>query len=441
MAGFAETVATFAADLTLDDVPDDVVDRARETLVDTIGVTLAGMSDPTVRDLAERLAEDSAAPTTPLLGTDLAADPLLAALVHGTAGVWHDFDAGNRFAGGHPAVHAVPAAISTSAGRAVSGARFLEAILAGYEVAARIGRGTTLRQGMHPHGTWATVGAAVTSALLRGLDTDGVREALNASTSLTIATSWTAAFEGATIRNVFAGAGAASGVLAAELASVGFTGERDGVATVFGGLSGVSWDEETALEGLGDRWEIGFGYTKLLASARYLHPAVDAVVDALDGRSLEPDEIEAIEVHTFDFAASMTEVDPPNPLAAKFSLPHSVAAQIVLGDGGIPAFEDDALGNPRIRDLARRVEVAEDPAMTDRTPTERPASVRIRLRDGTVLSAERSLPHGDADPVSDEALRSKFVACATRAIPEDRAHALLDALWDVTGVDDVADLW
>lgn len=441
MTSFLNQAAEFATKLRLDAVPETVLHQAHRTLVDTVGVILAGMSDPVVSDLAGRLAQESTDQHVPLIGTGLRTDPMSAALVHGTAGTWHDFDPGNRLIGGHPSIHSIPAAISTAAGRSIDGKRFLEAVLAGYEISGRVSRGTTMRQGMHPHGTWATVGAAVTAGLLRGFDLEAVRETINISSSLTLATSWKTAFEGATIRNVYAGAGAASGVLAAELAQVGFTGERDGLATVFGGLSGVEWNPDAALEGLGDRWEIMSDYTKLLASARYIHPAIDALIDAINGRRLDPDDIERIDVQTFEFAATMTEVDPPNPLAAKFSLPHSAAAQIVLGDGGIDAFTRAALANPAIRDLARRVDVSEDPGMSARTPKERPARVIIRMTDGTSLQGERSLPHGDDQPVSDDDLRSKFLDCAGRTLGSADAAQLHDSLWAITELADVDTLW
>lgn len=438
---FADAAAAFAAELRLEHVPESVLSNVEATVTDTIGVTLAGLADPVMADLALRLADEATVPTAPLLGSSRRTDPNLSAFVHGTAGVWHDFDAGNRYAGGHPAVHCIPAAMAAAGGRSVSGRLFLEAVLAGYEIAARIGRGTNLRPGMHPHGTWGTVGAAVSAGLIQGFDVDGIREVINVSSSLTIASSWQAAFEGATVRNAFAGAGAASGVLAAELVAAGFTGERDGVATVFGGLSGTDWDPTTALAELGNRWEIDHGYVKLLASARYLHPALDAIDDALDGADIRARDIEDIEVRTFGFAATMDQVDPPNPLAAKFSLPHAAAAQIVLGNGGIDAFTDEALANPEIRDLAGRVGVEEDPAMSARTPSERPAAVTVRLRDGSVLTAERSLPRGDDGPIPDDAVRRKFMDCATRLIDPSRADDLLGGLTSLATLDDVDSLW
>ena len=439
MSDFSDWAGEFAVGLGIDGLPPAVVHEARRTLIDTIGVILAGLSDPVMRDLTARLTEPGAA--VPVIGTTLRSDTIRAALIHGTAGVWHDFDAGNRFAGGHPAIHAIPAAISASAGRGVSGKRFIEAMLGGYEVGARIGRGATLREGFHPHGTWGAISSAVTATVLAGGDAAAVRSAMSMAAPLSIASSWKAAFEGATIRNVYPGAGAASGVLAAHLCAAGVTGESDGIRSVFGDLAGTAWNEATALEDAGTRWEIMSGYTKLLASARYIHPAIDAMLDAVADRDLDPDDIERIDVATFAFAATMTELDPSVPLAAKFSLPHALAAQIVLGDGGIDAFEPTALANPTIRALSRRVHVTEDPAMSARTPAERPASVAVTLRDGSMLRADRSLPHGDDVPVSDDAISAKFMQCSTRLLDEEASRTLLDGLWNILEVDDVDGLW
>jgi 2-methylcitrate dehydratase PrpD len=148
-----------------------------------------------------------------------------------------------------------------------------------------------------------------------------------------------------------------------------------------------------------------------------------------------------IEFRTFEFAASMTEPEPENSLSAKFSLPHAAAAQVVLGDGGIDAFTATALANPEIRALAKRVKVEDDAEMSKRTPGERPASVVVHLADGSTLHGERSLPHGDDEPVTDDVVLAKFTACSERTLEPAKALALRDRLWDISNVADVDELW
>jgi len=138
--------------------------------------------------------------------------------------------------------------------------------------------GTTLRPGMCSHGSWPVVVSAVTAGLLMGFDRSRLRETINVSTTLSLATSSRTVYEGATVRSACAGFGSAMGVYAADLVRDGFTGERDGITTVFGDIAGVYFDVEKCLEGLGHRWEIGRGYHRIHACARDVQPALDALI-------------------------------------------------------------------------------------------------------------------------------------------------------------------
>jgi 2-methylcitrate dehydratase PrpD len=123
----------------------------------------------------------------------------------------------------------------------------------------------------------------------------------------------------------------------------------------------------------------------------------------------------SIRVATSALGATMSDRDPVGPLGAKFSIPYSLAARLVLESGncGVEAFREPALSDPRVRALARRVEVVEDPALTALTPHARPARVEVRLADGRTLARQVDQPFGEFDrPYPESALREKFVALA-----------------------------
>ena len=436
VADFIDELVQMAEGISLDTVPAAVVHEGRRHLLDTIGCILAGMGEPEPQALAAQMAAASVAPGSTILGTGLRADAMWAALANGTAGVWHDLDSGNRFLGGHPAVHAIPAALAVAERLGSSGAHLLAATIAGYEVSARVALGTRLRPGMHPHGSWPVVGAAVAAALLHGTRGEALREVINVSTSLTLATSFKTTYEGATVRNVYAGFGAAMGVYAADLVQDGFTGERDGIATVFGRIAGTGFDPERARSA---DFQILRGYEKLHACCRYVHPALDALV-ALTGRTpVDAAQVAQVTVHTYDIAARMTDVAPGNALAAKFSMPHAMASYLVLRETGIDAFSDEACRHPGIRALAQRVTVHEDADMNARTPAERPATVRLHLTNGQVLEESVHLPLGefDSEPSSDAQLSSKFRTLVTPVLGASATERLLDMLWQVEQVSDV----
>src|SRR5690606_29541126 len=136
----------------------------------------------------------------------------------------------------HPAVHVLPAVWAEAEKRGASGLEVLQALVAGYEVAARLGGATRLRSDMHPHGTWGVLGAAVGVGKLRGYDAERFARLINVASSLSLATSKQTMLQGATVRNVYAGVANQLGLLAADLVDSGFTGERHGVETIFGSV-------------------------------------------------------------------------------------------------------------------------------------------------------------------------------------------------------------
>ena len=161
-------------------------------------------------------------------------DALTAAFVNASAGTFLELDEGIR-PSGHPAVHVVPAALATGQVLGSSGAELVVAVLGGYEVSARLFTSYRLRFPVHPHGNLGSIGAARGVARLRG--TDPVQAARIAA-ALPLLSVWQPAFEGATVRNVFSGVGAAIGILANGLASAGFTGSTEALPTAFGGIAG-----------------------------------------------------------------------------------------------------------------------------------------------------------------------------------------------------------
>jgi 2-methylcitrate dehydratase PrpD len=282
---------------------------------------------------------------------------------------------------------------------------------------------------MHPHGTWGTVAAAAACARLAGLDASAMREAINIGASLTTATSKQTMLEGGLVRNVYAGLSNRNGLLALQLAQSGFTGEHDGLRSLFGKIVSERFDTEVLMRGLGSEWHLMRNYFKLHSCCRFNHGTLDAL-DAMASRGALPDvaSIRHIQVITYNLAAELSDKAPRNTLAAKFSVPFAVATRLVNGSSALESFTWDALRKPETLALAQLVDVREDPAMTQRLPLERPARVEITLHDGRTLSSEVGVNRGDdAAPYSREELRQKFMALTCRVWPAAHAEQVLAA--------------
>jgi 2-methylcitrate dehydratase PrpD len=150
----------FVTETHFDDLPAEVVARAKITIMDTVGAILGGGRLPEVTALGRLATRSSSEHAVTLVGRGDKADVAWACLYHGTAGTSLELDEGHARSKGHPAIHALPPALSLGEQHGAPGWDVLAAFVLGYELAARVGSGTNLRTGAHPHGTWGTLGAA-----------------------------------------------------------------------------------------------------------------------------------------------------------------------------------------------------------------------------------------------------------------------------------------
>lgn len=429
----------FAAGLRVEDIPPAVVAHARLVLLDTIGAIAAGAQEPEMVALTRRMAalHGAGGVTTSVIGGRTRLALPTAAFLNGTAGTMLELDEGNQYCRGHPAIHVVPAALAAADRRGASGRALIRALVLGYEIGARIGIASTLRVTMHPHGTWGTVGAAVAAAALAGADAATMRETINVASTLGLATSRRTMLQGGTVRNTYAGVSNQLGLTAVDLVDAGFVGEPDGVATVFGTVSADDFRPDEMTRELGSRWEIARNYFKRHAACRYTHGALDALGAILaETGPIAPDDVAALEVDTYVWAAQLDDPAPRNMLAAKFSLPFALATMIVNGSTGIASFRDAARVDAVTRSLAARVTVREDPAFTAALPSLRPARVTLTLRDGQRVQREVATNRGDTEaPYPPEEVVAKFSELAAPVWGEAGAMTIRQAVETIDTTD------
>ena len=446
MSDYLDRLARLVEATRLDALPPSTLAAARLVLLDTLGAIVAGSVQPENARLAALAAARAPRGTAALLGHHERADALWATLANATAGVALEVDEGNRLGGGHPAIHVLPGALAVAEERGLDGRRLLEALVAGYEVCSRLGGATTPRANVHSHGTWGTIGTAVAVARLADAPAATIREVINLAASMSPANTWTPALDGATIRNLYPGRSGFQGVLAVELQRCGFTALRDAPADVYGTILADGFEPAQAVAGLdapgrAEPYRIERGYVKLHACCRYNHFALDAVQALRHAHRFAAEDVARVEVTTIPFGVRMAEPAPASLLGAKFSIPWAVAAALVLGRTDLAAFEPPALGDGRIRDLARRVAVRAEPAMSPRRIDAPTARVRIELADGRTLEETTTVVRGDAaSPVAPDEIVAKFLALASPVLGEPRARAAVDAARAADTLKDVGEL-
>ena len=440
MADYLDQVSEFVADTGFDNLPNAAIERARRVIVDTIAAIAAGSVEPEVVALTTRMATQEG--PSSVIGTGRCTLPATAAFLNGTSGTFLELDEGNQFSRGHPGVHALPSALAVAEDQKASGQAFLTAIVLGYEVGARIGIAAKILPTMHPHGTWGTVGSAIAVAKLMGANASQVRELINIASTLGLATSRQTMLQGGTVRNSFAGFSGQIGIMAWDMLESGFTGEADGLATIWGKVISTEWRPEEMTNELGSRYEIARNYFKRHACCRYNHGTLDAMamIDKQHG-GLRAEDVDRVRVETYSLAAELSDRTPKNTLAGKFSVPFAVASTLINQSSGVESFTWEKIRDPAIQAFADKVEVLEDPALSAMMPDFRPSRVTVRLHDGTELSAEAKTNRGDTeDPYDDDELDRKYTELSGRVWGTTVANSVYDHCFAIDRLTDVNEL-
>lgn len=166
-------IAKRAAHLAWADLPDDLVERTKQCLLDWFAVTVAGAQEELTDILVAEALEDGARGPASLVGRSEQVLPSVAALINGAASHALDYDDVNFSMGGHPTVTVVPALLALGEQRQASGRLFIESFIAGYETSGRVGRlvaPSHYQKGFHVTGTVGSFSATAAAGRMLGLD-------------------------------------------------------------------------------------------------------------------------------------------------------------------------------------------------------------------------------------------------------------------------------
>jgi 2-methylcitrate dehydratase PrpD len=414
-------LAEFAARATFADLPPDVLVSTRRAVLDWLGSALGGAVEPPAR-MAQQVVATlgmSGEATVFAAGRSAAAN---AALANGVASHILELDDVHKGSTLHPAAPVIPAALAVAERQHQSGQRFLLAVALGYDAALRIGEAVNPShyRYWHPTGTAATFGAAVAAGSLMGLDERAMLDALG--TAGTQASGlWEFNADGAMSKHLHPGKAAFNGVLAADLAALGFTGATrilEGERGFFRATS-TGFDASRVTDQLGARWSIAENCFKLHSCCGHTHTAIDVALDyrALAGwRGREAlGELARVEIMTYASGYEIVkEANPRTPYQAKFSLAYCVAAALLEGNVGLDQFSagrfsDSGVTDPAMRGLLDRVAITVAPDLTARYPGEWGTRIAFTRRDGPVEQLSAAFPRGNPEnPVSTEVLENKL---------------------------------
>lgn len=431
--GASELLVDFLYNLNYDNLPSEVVLQAKRCLLDYLGVTLGGSTTETaekMRNFLSRFADDT---KVTAIGYHRKTDVFKATLVNGITSHVLELDDGQRRASVHPGSAVISAVLPLiEQENIIDGKKAIVALIVGYETAIRVGKAiqpSHRSRGFHATATCGTLGAAMAASKVLNLSEKEMSCALGlAGTSASGLLQFLE--DGSEMKQYHPGKAALCGLLAVYLAQSGLTasnnileGER-----AFLQFASDKYNVSEITDGLGKKFAILDVYFKPYAACRHCHAPIEAVLNIRNKKDIRVDKVEKIKVLTYRSAVDGHDNPyPQSVVGAKMSVPFSIAVALKTGWAGPKEFTPASFNNSEILNLAKKVKVKEEPALTNLVPDKRPAIVEILTKNGNKLRERVDLPKGEPEnPLTDEEIKKKFVELATCCLSKEEIASVLE---------------
>ena len=446
-------VADFVSKTTFADLPPDVIELGKKSILDGLGLAFSGSvarTGPVSRDYV--MALGIAKPESTVIGSSMKAPARFAAFINGVAMHADDYDdtqlavAKDRVYGllTHPTVTAwAPTlAVGEAAGR--SGRDVMLAYHVGVEVESKIAEAINPRhyvEGFHSTGTCGVFGAAAALAKLRAYDTGKIARALGI-----------AAAQSSGLRENFgtmtkpfqAGHAAEGGVLAADLAGRGWTAAENILEAPVGFFraAGGGFDPHAIQGKLGAPWTFhdpGVSI-KPFPSGSLTHPGMTELLRLIREYDVRPEQVESLDVGTNSYMpTALIHHHPVNALQGKFSMEFCMASLLLYRKAGLTMFVDDVVNRPEVQAMIARVHFGVNAEAEAAGSNKMTTILAVHLKSGRTISGRADFGKGTpANPMSYAEVSEKFLDCADFARwPRAKASAIVEMVRKLETVPDI----
>lgn len=430
----SETLSEWAESLEYEAIPTEFRESAKLDILDMLGCGFFGSTLPWVKISAEMVKDWGGQPEATIWGHAKKVPAVNAVLANAHAVNSFEFDDTYVPTGIHPGALVVTSALAAAESTgAITGKEFIVAVVAGHEVSARVrlGLGWSVLHGWNSTAICSTFGAAVASALILGLDADGISDAMGIAGPY-VGGLLTYGF-GAMAKRIVNARSAQGGMMASLLAKRGFTGFRDILESDQGGFCSAHSTDckiEAILDGLGKEYEMRKLALKKYPCCTSFHAVVDAISDILDEMPFSPDDIASVEIQTTSGALKNNVGSDYNNLSsAQMSMEYAAAARILHGELGIAQYQGEEIGNPKLRRMIQKIRTSVDADLDSKGLDHRMAAKAvITLKSGVQLESSQVTQPKKMTP---EEVLAKFRSLASTCVDRSTVEqiiAYIDAL-------------
>jgi 2-methylcitrate dehydratase PrpD len=433
-AGITEKLAAHTAAVRFADIPPAAIEKAKDCVLDQIGVELLGSTLEWNKIAYRYVAEMGGRGESTIVNYGDRTPALDAAFVNATFGQGCELDDVGFAAGGHPGAATVPVALALCEKYRCTGRDFLAAVVVGWDVMYRLllaVRPSSGKRGFHSHGIGAPFGAMATAARLMRLN-DG--QILHAFGIAGMHSSGTMEYDqtGGEVKRVIAGIAARGGIQAAMLAQLGLTGPP----TIIEGKRGFlkvfadQVEPEEITRDLGREFKIIRIWFKLYPCVATVQGVIYTLSKLIEEHRFGAADVDEIRVGISETSLSHGGAiyEPHDTASAQFSLPFSLAIRLLKNDNDLSFYMDPKLWtDPKVLALARKVKSYADPnAIRDQNYN---TTMEVKLTNGNVYKAFEPYPPGSPlNMVGRDVLRAKFRKMARAVLSEERIDKLIEAV-------------
>jgi 2-methylcitrate dehydratase PrpD len=442
-APYSKLCTKFVFDLKYEDIPEKSLNQAKICLFDWLGCVIQGTTRKQSTPAKDYINFNASAPQASMVCQNQKASITDAAFFNGYCGHILEMDDVDRESISHPATVVIPAALSVGEYQKKSGKDVLTAIVSGYETMLRIGAAVTPGHYKiwHTTATTGMFGSAMAAGKLLCLNNQQLDWALgNAGTMA--AGLWQFLQDGGMSKFLHAGKGASNGVLAAYLASRGFSGSDrilEGSQGFFAGYARQEIKPEF-FENFGTYWHTGEVSIKPYPCCRHTHSAIDSANTIRELLNGSVDNIDRIDVKTYEVAKQVAGIENPQTAQEeKFSLKFCVARTLLGGLVTEQDFTNETLFDPATRSLMAKTDVVIDPQLNAMLPKHWPNEISVTTRDGKVYKAYTENPSGDPDNALDwDGIKRKFKMMSDGILTEKGQTEVFDLCKNLELQNDIA---
>ena len=436
-----EKIAQFVTGLELRKVPERAREIAKGGIVDALGVAIAGTQTEVARVITRWTRAIGGTPSTGVIGGAFKTSPATAARANGAIGHALDFD---------PPLPMLPALLALAECEHASGRDVLAAYVAGFEVQSKLQRGVSEKHsahGWHSNTVFGTFGATAAAARVLKLDMRQTQMAFGIAAS---EASGIRENLGTMTKPLHAGIAAVNGITAATLAREGFGSSVDGIGGEFGALRTFAtpgeYDEQQIADTFGSPWNMVSREIRIkpYPCCRWAHRPLDALLALTRANNVSADDVESIECEVGAHVSKvMTYPVARTELQAKFCLPYCLAVAVCDGGAGLGQFTDDRVRDATVQALATRVTVIHPGGKSEfETGTRLPCTIRLHLKNGTVLEQGAGAARGDREnPMTFEDIVGKYRDCTRGLLAAEKAERVVAIVRDIEDASDLGELF